>query len=474
MTQQTLVRANIPEIATKQLRFRSSTRGRVLTISSNLLTLFDFSKGDLVTERSLGQGKGMVIERVYDAAPTGRVKQVYARHYPRRKNNPLEHQIEVSSQKLINESFPADCSRVHISFEAGRVVVTPIRTVAERSQVNAHIADPDSVFAALTSGVDLASMRKEGFSISAVLEWRPQEARDKTDLTETGALTALANSGPLHALFNEDITLCALDRIATAMEAKPVMMLHASPQCDDHSNLKSKAQKLKDLDEGSSSADMILDLLSLIERLAPPVVVFENVPGMVTSASYEIACLRLKRWGYQRHEHIGDARDFGGMTSRKRAYVVFTQLDAPFAFEQPSTPRKKDAWSVVAPFLSECRDVSHSKSLKDGKVCGRLRSVRPGAQHLPTPIKSQGRMAKDSIVIEPKDDLFLFPSENLLKRFLGIEDVDLSAVSSTLATEIIGQSIDVPHHKAVMRAIRAHIDAWRATRANKQAGFSYA
>ncbi|WP_392338118.1 hypothetical protein [Loktanella salsilacus] len=73
-------------------------------------------------------------------------------------------------------------------------------------------------------------------------------------------------------------------------------------------------------------------------------------------------------------------------------------------------------------------------------------------------------MAKDSIVIEPTDDQFLFPSEGLLKRFLGIEDVDLSSVSSTLATEIIGQSIDVPHHTAIMRAIRTHIASWRASR----------
>lgn len=464
-----LVRANVPEIATKQLRFRQNSGRRILTISSNLLTLFDFAKGDAVTERSLGPGKGIVIERVYDLFDQRPVKKVYARHYPRRRNNPLEHQVEVSSQRLINESFPSDCTRVHIRFEQGRVTVTPIRTVAERAQANADSADPSAVFAALTSGVDLASMRSEGFSISAVLEWRPQEARDKTDLTETGAMAALSNSGPIHALFNEDVTSCALDSIAEAMNRKPVMVFHASPQCDDHSNLKAKKLKERDFEEATSSADMIIDLLAIIERIAPPVVVFENVPGMIGSAAYEIASLRLRRWGYVRHEHVGDARDYGGLTSRKRAYVVFTQLDAPFAFEAPFTAREKDAWAVVEPYLSECRDVSHAKSLNDGKACGRLRAVRPGAKHLPTPVKSQGRMAKDSIVIEPVEDRFLFPTEELLQRFLGIENVDLNAVSQTLATEIIGQSIDAPHHAMVMRAIRAHIECWRQSRSSTRA-----
>lgn len=464
MQNQVLVQVNVPDIATKQLKFRSNGARRILTISSNLLTLFGFEKGDPVVEKSLGKNKGMVIERVSDLFDQGRVKRVYARSYPRRKNNPLEHQIEVSSQKLIDESFSKSCTRVHIRFEKGRVTVTPIATLSERAMANAETAQPGSVFAALTSGVDLSSMREEGFSISAVLEWRPQEARDKTDLTETGALTALANSGPIHALFNEDVTTCLLDQIAEVMNRHPVMMFHSSPQCDDHSTLKSKKLKDRDMEDASSTADMILDLLNIIERVAPPVVLFENVPGMIGSAAYEVASLRMKRWGYRRFEHVGDARDYGGFTSRKRAYVVFSQLDAPFVFDMPTSERKKDAWAIVEPHLTACRDVSHSKSLQDGKACGRLRAVRPGATTLPTPVKSQSRMAKDSIVIEPKENVFLFPTEGLLKSFLGIEAVDLNTVSATTASEIIGQSIDRSHHAMVLNAIARHVETWRQSR----------
>jgi DNA (cytosine-5)-methyltransferase 1 len=458
---ETLVQVNVPEIATKQIKMRQMEGRRIIRLSSNLLTLFDFSKGDAVVERSLGPGKGIVVERAYDLLDQPKVKKVYGRTYPRRTNNPFEHLIEVSSQKLIDESFPKGCERVHITFEMGRVTITPLMTVQERAKANASLADPDTVFAALTSGVDLNSMRSEGYKISAVLEWRPQEARDKSDLTETGALTALANSGPIHALFNEDITCCVLDRISQVMQRHPVMVFHASPQCDDHSNLKSGGLKQRDLDNGTSTADMIIDVLNVIERLAPPVVVLENVPGMVNSAAYEVACLRLRRWGYTRHEHIGDARDYGGLTSRKRAYVVFTQLDAPFAFEEPFTPREKDAWAEVQPFIAECRDVSHSNSFISGKRIGRLRAIRPGATSLPTPVKSQSHMPKDSVVIEPVEDQFLWPSEALLKRMLGIDNVDLNAITATMALEVIGQSIDQPHHSMVMRSIRRHITTWR-------------
>lgn len=463
MSTETLVRVNVPEIATKQLQFRQNGARRVLTISSNLLELFDFKKGDAVIERSLGEGKGMIVERAYDLLDQPQVKRVYARHYPRRKNNPLEHQIEVSSQRLLNTSFPKDCERVHIRFEHGRVTITPLQSLSERALANASAASPSATFVALTSGVDLASLRAEDFSISAVLEWRPQEARDKTDLTETGVMAALSNSGPIHALFNEDITCAVLDEIQHAMRRHPCMLFHASPQCDDHTPLKGKSLRDRDHDDASSTEDMILDLLNVVERIAPPVIVLENVVGMLNSPAYYIASLRLKRWGYTRFEHAGDARDYGGLTSRRRAYVVFSLLDAPFAFEEPSGDRTRDAWSVVSSDLNECRDVTSSKSLQDGKACGRLRSITPVSKSIPTPVKSQGRMAKDSIVIEPRDGTFLWPTETHLKRFLGIEDVDLNAVSSTIATEIIGQSIDRPHHASVLRSIKAHIDAYRAS-----------
>jgi len=460
----TLVRVNVPHIATKKLRFRKNGDRRILTISSNFLSMFGFEKGDAVIETSLGNSQGIEISRVQDTLDVvGRIKRVYARRYPRRRNNPLEHQVEVSSQKLLDEAFPADCTHVHVQFQQNRLRVTPIYSTKQRALSNAERADPDSVFAALTSGVDLSSMRSEGFSVSAVLEWRPPEARDKSDLSETGMVAALANSGPLIAAFNEDVTSCAIDRIALALEKTPPMVFHASPQCDDHSPLKSKADKAQALEDTSSTSDMMIDLLNIIEKVSPPVVVLENVPGFVSSPAYEIASLRLRRWGYKRFEHVGDARDHGGLTSRRRAYVVFTALDAPFAFEDPSSPRAKDIWSIVEPYLADCRDVSHSKSIQDGKQCGRLRRITEASTSAPTPIKSQGRMAKDSLVIERSDGALLFPTEDLLKRLLGLQDVDLSAVSATIATEIIGQSIDRPHHEMVLRSVRKHIEAWKAS-----------
>lgn len=458
--EQTLVQVNVPDVATKQIAMRKKGQARVITISSNFLTLFDFNKGDHVVEETLGENKGIIVRRVYDLFNQQRVKKVYSRTYKQRRNNPLETMLEISSQRLIEHSFPAGCNRVHVEFNHGVVRITPIHTVKERALSNAKRALNNSVFAALTSGVDLASMAGEGFSVSAVLEWRPPEARDKRDLSETGALNALANSGPVTALFNEDITACVLDRIGHHMEKNPVMVLSASPQCDDLSNV--KAQSLKDdaKETGSSTADMIIDVMNLVERIAPPVIVLENVTGMIGSAAYEVACMRFARWGYRRFEHIGDARDYGGLSSRKRAYVVFSMLEAPFSFQPITSSREKPVWDILEPYMADCRDVTHSKSLNDGKACGRLRRITEDSKSSGTPLKSQGRMAKDSLVVETPEGRFLWPTEAMLKRIMGIENVNLEAVSATTAVEIIGQAVDGFHHAGIMSSIKDHISAW--------------
>ena len=131
------VQVNVPEIATKQLKFRQVGQRRILTISTNFLNIFGFNKGDSVVEKVIASGKGLVIERVRELEFESRTKKVYGRSYPRRKNNPFETLLEVSSQKLIADAFPDGVSQVHVLFEKDRVTVTPITSVAERAQANA-------------------------------------------------------------------------------------------------------------------------------------------------------------------------------------------------------------------------------------------------------------------------------------------------------------------------------------------------
>ena len=455
---------NVPEIITKQLKMYSGAKGRrKITVSTNWLRLFDFEPNAPIVETSLGENKGMVIERVYDLFDMPKVKRVYQRSYTKRKNNPLESQLEVSGQKILNESFPAGCERVHITFEHGKVTIVPLTTQQERALDNAKNAeDKLSAFVAFSSGVDVHAMQSEGFAVKGILDFRPQEARDKSDLTETGALNALSNAKGVKALFNEDIFAMDVNRIADHFKDSPFMVLHASPQCDDFSTLKNNKQKEKDIESVASTMDMTLDVLNMVEAICPPVVFLENVTGWAKSPVYDLMALRMRRRGYKEHLLASaDARDYDGMTSRKRAYAVFTMLDAPFEFEQKALARNSESiWNQITPFLKDCREVSHCKAIQDGARIGRLRIITKDSLHSPTPVKSQNRQAKDSLVIEHQGRYF-WPTEELLKFVLGItEDFCLEANSQTIASEIIGQSIDVPLHASILRSVKRHIETF--------------
>ena len=105
----------IPDVITKQLSFgRYSGDKRKMVVSTNWLTLMDFPKDAPVTERSLGKNKGIVVERIYDLFDENgnsiKTKKVYERKYKSSKtnklfNNVLETQLDIRSQKLINDSF---------------------------------------------------------------------------------------------------------------------------------------------------------------------------------------------------------------------------------------------------------------------------------------------------------------------------------------------------------------------------------
>lgn len=448
------------ESATKQLKFKTTGGRRKIVVSSNWLPLFGFETGTSVREVSLGRGEGIVVERVNNQSEGG--KRVYSRTYKQRRNNPIESLIETSSRQLLDRSFPLGCERVHVTFTWGKIYIRPIVDRLGLIVDNVQPENAYDVFGVCTSGVDLTHMEDEGFRVHSVIEWRPPEKRDKDrDLTETGALSVLRNlrHGVRH-LFNEDVGCIDIQQIADAVQYNPATVLVASPVCDDYSNVKAKSLKDKHLDDMQSSVDMAYDMLRVIEAALPAVIQFEQVPGWYKSDAYALVKLRLRRWGYREHLLIGDARDYAGHTSRTRGYAVFTCLDSPFRFEPPLRTRQ-GIWPIVLRYLHECREVTSSKSIQDGARCGRLRTIRRDSTHSPTFLKSQSRMAKDSVVIDTGDGRYYWPSEGLMKALMGIPArYEVDAVSSDIGSEIIGQSVDGGLHATVVRSIKAHIDTF--------------
>jgi DNA (cytosine-5)-methyltransferase 1 len=446
---------NIPDVITKELAVgRAANEKRRIVVSTNWLRLMGLEPG---VRHDLLPIAGGGIEAVFN--PSGTHK-VYERRYKSRRNNPLESQLDIHSQSLLNECIPGYTERVHIEFRRGRVLIRPLvnRTFSIRRSLDGMVGKP-AAFVAMTAGVDAKCLVENGFHIDSVLEYRPPEARDKHSLEETGALSAISQAG-VHPrlLINEDITTVEMDRLKQLMVgAPPCAMMHISIQCDDYSPLKSTKARAASVDSLTTSVDLAYDALRVIETVQPAMVLIENVGGFASHPNSEMIRIKLRRWGYHVTDAILDARDYGGRTGRNRYYMVASVWPG-FAMPQPQPRSTTPLWAEIERFLPDCRDVSHTNSVALGVETGRIRIIDKDSIWAPTVTKSQQRQTKDSIYIFHKGK-YLLPSVELLAFLNGIEDFNFATCSETLASEIIGQSICTRMHGALARAAVEHIYA---------------
>lgn len=448
--------AHIPSIITKELSLSSSAGRDRIRLSSNFLGMMGFEEGVRHSVEPLPGTYGMVLRT--NAKGT---QKVYSRRYASRRNNPFETQIEVSNSSILAKCLPLGAERLHFEMRHGQIIIRPVdnRTFSIRKSIRG-MDDPRTAFVALTGGVDVRCFQDAGFAIDSILEYRPQEARDKeSDKTETGAVNCLLNSAP-RVLINEDIFKVDMDRVrALSQEGAPIGCLSLSLQCDDFSNVKANSLKEKSLREGTSSKNMAYPGLRLVEVVRPATVMIENVPAFGTSAQYQMFKQILADWGYEVKDAILAAPQHGDLTLRKRFYMVASVFPG-FEFPEAEEPDTSPLWAKIMPFLDDCRDISHSKSLADGLSGGRARLITPTSTHSPTILKSQMRGAKDSVFLAMPDGTYRFPSNELLQFLNGIPaDMPFGRQSKDIESEIIGQSISYGMHHRLCEAVGKHLRA---------------
>ena len=453
-TPEIVATAHIPSIITKELSLSSSAGRDRIRLSSNFLGMMGFEHGTRHTVEPLPGTYGMVLRSDVKGS-----QKVYSRRYASRRNNPFETQIEVSNSAILAKCLPHGAERLHFEMRHGQIVIRPVdnRTFSIRKSIR-KMDDPRTAFIALTGGVDVRCFRDAGFSVDSILEYRPQEARDKeSDKTETGAVNCLLNS-PVRVLINEDIFKVDMERVrALSQEGAPIGCLSLSLQCDDFSTAKANSLKEKSLRDGTSSKNMTYPALRLVEVVRPATVMVENVPAFGVSAQYQMFKQILADWGYEVKDAIMAAPQHGDLTRRKRFYMV-ASIFPGFQFPEPEEVETTSLWSRIQPFLAECRDISHSKSLRDGLLGGRARLITPTSTHSPTIMKSQMRGCKDSVFVEMPDGTYRFPSNELLQFLNGIPaDMPFGRQSKDIESEIIGQSISYGMHHRLCEAIGEHL-----------------
>jgi DNA (cytosine-5)-methyltransferase 1 len=467
-----MLKVNVPEVATKVLKLRTANDKKIMTLSSNWLPLFGFHGDARVVEEMIAPGKGYQIRLAND--DDTKTKKVYMREYTSRSANPLkkdakrvEQLVETAGQKIIREAM-GNADHVHITFRHGVLTFTPVTNAERKLLQDLSQDDMINTLVAMTGGVDCSVLEEGGFRVDTVVEFRPQEKRDKTDYTETTALSALANCAP-RVLCNEDIYTLDMNKLVGLIGDTPITVVHSSLQCDDlvSDGLKTREAKEKSLEDLSSTIDMFIPTLNMLDAIKPPVLVVENVPGFMGTKDKpnpinDIFCLQLRRRGYKVHQQIFNAKDYGGYTPRKRMYLVATTLNTEFNFPEQTGDRPFSVWNeVIVPNMEEImtRDITDGKVTQDALSSGRSAIISKDKPFSPTMMKAQGQSTKDSIMIEIEGRYYR-PSTQVLKQLNSLpESFDAEWMPIDKAAQIIGQSICCKLHHAIMESVSSHIRA---------------
>ena len=463
-----MLKVNVPEVATKLLKLRRANNKKIMTLSSNWLPLFGFHGDAQVVEEMIAPGKGYRI-RLATEADTN-TKKVYMREYKSRSANPLksdakrvEQLVETAGQKIINEAM-GDATHAHITFRYGELTFVPVSNAEYKLVQDLSTDDKINTLVAMTGGVDCSVLEQGGYKVQCLVEFRPAERRDTTDYTEMTSLSALANCAP-KVLCNEDIYTLNMRRLASLIGSTPITVAHVSLQCDDFTQgIKSKDAKAKSVDDLSSTIDMFIPTLNMLDAIKPPVLVVENVPGFMGTKDNpnpinDVFCLQLRRRGYKVHQQVFNATDFGGYTTRKRMYMVATTLGAEFTFPEPTGQKPFSVWDdVIVPNMAEImeRDITENKVTKDALTSGRAAIISKARPFSPTMMKAQGQ-DKDAVMIE-RDGAYYRVPVSVQKALNSIPaDFDLDWAPKDKAAQIIGQSICCKLHHAIMESVKKHI-----------------
>lgn len=209
----------------------------------------------------------------------------------------------------------------------------------------------------------------------------------------------------------------------------------------------------------SSTIDMFIPVLGIIDALRIPVVVVENVTGFMESMAFDIFSLQLRRRGYRVEQQVFDARDYGGYTSRQRMYMVATTLNAPFSFPEPCEPATGLWENVIVPHWAEIQEmeITDTKVMQDAVTTGRLRVITKDKQFAPTLTKAQGQDTKDAVVVSHEGRFYRLPVS--VQKALNCipESFDADWMPKDKAAQIIGQSICGKLHHAIMESVSKHI-----------------
>lgn len=217
---------------------------------------------------------------------------------------------------------------------------------------------------------------------------------------------------------------------------------------------------------------LVVGYLALIMRTNPAVVVLEQVPNYMTSASMDLIRNQLRDMQYEIHETIVDGGDWNCLEHRKRMVMVAVTKGMQFDFAMLQRPVKvartvgeilepiaadDPRWSVMAGLKAKAiRDKESGKSFA-------MQTFTADSDHVCTLTKglSKNRSTDPKWIHPENPELLRVPTATEHARCKNVPEHLIEGLSETIAHEALGQSINYPPFVSVARLVAETFKSFR-------------
>lgn len=381
--------------------------------------------------------------------------------------------VEIASAKAL--SMFDGLERLCVRFEDGRIRITPaasdVRRLERAARLRNRLKNGEAIsVGSVSTGLGvLALAMHEGLAASGI-DSRLAFSVEIDETYQDRSMSAnpvwdhdtLAISAPLQEVAFDAALLASLPRVD---------VLEAGIPCTAHSSAGRAKKALAIPEDDPNAGHLVAGFLAIVAACNPAVLVVENVPQYMKSASFAILTNQLVEWGYDVRSTVLSGTEFGCLESRDRMALVATtpgvdvHLDT-LAPAIPPTPRLGDVledisdtdprWSTMAGLKAkEERDIADGKWFRmqtfgpdDGSVStigrgyAKVRSTEPKVRHPSNP------------------DLLrqITPIEHA--RIKGVPEELVEGLSITAAHEMLGQSVLAAPFRALGERIGGAVIAW--------------
>lgn len=385
--------------------------------------------------------------------------------------------VDIASSRALSTLDGFETLKVR--FEDGRIVISPtaseMRRVERAARIRGRLERGEPLVAgSVSTGLGVLSyalhdgLREAGMDVhlafSIEIDENYQERCAATNPVWRRDTVAIA--APMQEIGFDADALRALPRLD---------VLEAGIPCTAHSAAGRAKKRLAIPEDDPNAGHLVAGFLAVVAATNPGVVIVENVPQYLDSASFSIMSNQLSEWGYDVRSTVLRGGDFGCLENRDRMALVATtsgvdvDLDTLAPIDPPTqtlgdvledVPADSPMWSTMDYLREkEARDIAAGKFFRmqifDG-TSGAVSTIGRGYA------KVRSTEPKIRADFDPSLLRQLTPVEHA--RIKGVPEEMIAGIPQTVAHEMLGQSVLVAPFRALGERIGGALAAWSEDR----------